>query len=143
MRKSYWILAIILVLLSIPVLWYVQNNDPLTTSYYPKCIFHALTGLHCPGCGSTRAAHALLNGNVLAAIAWNPFLILIVPGILAAVFYDQRLQRQGRQGIQYLSRIVLILVVAFFILRNIPSPQNGWLAPLDIQSSPIAHTSEK
>ena len=26
--------------------------DPATHSYYPPCLFHAITGLYCPGCGA-------------------------------------------------------------------------------------------
>ena len=38
----------------------------------PPCPFHAITGVPCPGCGSTRAALALARGDVFAAFGWNP-----------------------------------------------------------------------
>lgn len=48
--------------------------DPSIHSLFPPCVFHALTGLLCPGCGLTRAVHESLHGNVHAAISFNPFL---------------------------------------------------------------------
>jgi hypothetical protein len=38
----------------------------------PPCIFHALTGYYCPGCGGTRAVNALLRGQLLKAFAYHP-----------------------------------------------------------------------
>ena len=40
--------------------------NPSTHGFYPVCLFHALTGWNCPGCGGTRAAYALLHGNIRA-----------------------------------------------------------------------------
>ena len=39
--------------------------DPAGSVFWPKCPFHLLTGLECPGCGSQRAVHSLLNGDLL------------------------------------------------------------------------------
>ena len=36
------------------------------------CPFRRLTGLPCPGCGSTRAVMSLLHGEPAKALAWNP-----------------------------------------------------------------------
>ena len=50
--------------------------DPVTTWFYPPCVFNLLTGLLCPGCGGTRALHALLHGDVAGAFAFNPLLFV-------------------------------------------------------------------
>ena len=39
----------------------------------PGCPFRALTGLPCPTCGTTHLVQALLAGDVLGALAHNPF----------------------------------------------------------------------
>jgi hypothetical protein len=45
--------------------------DPATTGLYPPCLFKTFLGVQCPGCGSLRAMHQLLHGNVAAAWALN------------------------------------------------------------------------
>ena len=45
---------------------------PWLAPLVPGCPFHALTGVPCPGCGTTRAALALARGDVPAAFGWNP-----------------------------------------------------------------------
>jgi hypothetical protein len=49
----------------------------------PGCLLHRTTGLHCPGCGGTRAFYALLRGDWAAAVRWNflaPLLVLAAAG---------------------------------------------------------------
>jgi hypothetical protein len=55
------------------------------------CIFHSMTGIPCPTCGTTRAATAFLDGNLLAALAANPLaavggLLFVVGAPLAALW---------------------------------------------------------
>jgi hypothetical protein len=47
----------------------------------PICLFHEWTGLPCPTCGSTRVVQALLAGNLLAALAWNPLVVLVLAAL--------------------------------------------------------------
>ena len=39
---------------------------------WPQCLFHALTGLPCVTCGSTRSAIAFFHGQFFSALKWNP-----------------------------------------------------------------------
>lgn len=48
------------------------------------CVFKAVTGLPCLTCGFTRGALALLDGDILASIRWNP---LVPLGVLGAIIY--------------------------------------------------------
>ena len=64
------------------LLWHADPNAP--GSLLPPCPFATLTGLFCPGCGATRALHALLHLDVAGAFAMNPLLVLCLP--LLALF---------------------------------------------------------
>ena len=90
----------------------------------PGCIFRRLTGLACPGCGGTRAARALLAGDVWAACRYNFFLIPSVLMLLAeyvreaAAFIRRRSVHPGRTYIR-IFQLYAWCAVAWFILRNI------------------------
>lgn len=43
------------------------------TELFPPCIFHAITGFYCPGCGGTRAFSYLLQGQLPKAFFYHPF----------------------------------------------------------------------
>ena len=58
--------------------------DPATAGFYPPCLFTAVFGAQCPGCGSLRAAHQILHGNVREAWALNKPLLVALP-LAAAV----------------------------------------------------------
>jgi len=53
--------------------------DPTTVHFFPRCVFHELTGLQCPGCGTTRALHHLLHGDIAGAFHYNAMLFVVVP----------------------------------------------------------------
>lgn len=96
--------------------------NPATSAFYPFCPLHRLTGLLCPGCGSLRALHELLHGNVLTAFHLNALLVLSLP--LLAVFVARGLWRRRRGcrdsfgisgGVYWAGFAVIIL---FGIFRN-------------------------
>ena len=47
--------------------------------FYPRCLFHTVTGLQCPGCGGLRAMHCLLHGQFVAAFHLNALFVLLLP----------------------------------------------------------------
>jgi hypothetical protein len=79
-RSLAWVLALgaVSALVLAPVLARVAP-------FVPGCPFHALTGVPCPGCGTTRALLALVRGDVPAALAWNPAAtVALLAGWIAA-----------------------------------------------------------
>lgn len=60
--------------------------DPAESVLFPKCIFHELTGLDCPGCGSQRAIHALLNFDLKGAVESNALMVISIPFVILLAF---------------------------------------------------------
>ncbi len=111
------------------VLWRI---DPNIGRVLPPCPLHALTGLYCPGCGSTRALHALLHGDVGQAMAMNPLLVLALP-VLAAMALNAAGWKPPRSEPLWraLARPTpwLWLLPGYMLLRNLPWAPFAWLAP--------------
>ena len=99
--------------------------EPGKSPFLPGCPFRALTGFTCPGCGTTRALHHLLHGNLLAAFQLNPLLILSLPFLLYAllrytntVLRGQPINRNSLAA-KYIWALFGI-VLFFWIFRNTP-----------------------
>jgi hypothetical protein len=105
--------------------------DPATSPLFPPCVFHALSGLHCPGCGSLRALHALLHGDIARAVACNPLTIAASPFLVAGVVRESRRILAGRDAAwrvpAWAIYAVLVLLLGFGVARNLPGGE--WLAP--------------
>lgn len=106
--------------------------NPATTDLFPSCAFHKLTGLYCPGCGSTRALHCLLHGEFRAALRNNALMILVLP-LLGVIYLAGTVCRRpstsrsrGRWG--WLVLLVAI-IVSFGVVRNIRRLPFSLLAP--------------
>lgn len=75
----------------------VYAFPPAQYSFYPVCPIYRLTGWLCPGCGLTRALHALLHGDLFAAVTLNPLLVSMMPLLAAlAMWQSVSLLRTGK-----------------------------------------------
>lgn len=102
---------------------YLLIFEPGKTGFFPICPFRALTGLTCPGCGSTRALHQLLHGHFLEAFMLNPLLLIGIPFLLFALFRYSAHSVRGtipRKNILPASLIyaMFFIIVSFWIFRN-------------------------
>jgi hypothetical protein len=106
--------------------------DPAQHAFYPRCQFHEWTGLHCPGCGSLRALHALGRGDVIAAFGLNPLLLVLLPylgGLTAMTVWPRVAGQAWARGLCSVKAgwTVVVLCVLFAILRNVPfTPFQAW-----------------
>ena len=110
---------------------YVTAVDPNVAGHYPTCPFLAVTGWYCPGCGTLRAVHALGHGDLMAALAFNPFTVVAVG--YAVLTWAMWLYRTARgRPLRWLAPHwvlygVLGAILTFWVLRNVPGWT--WLSP--------------
>ena len=111
--------------------WLLREFDPSAAgSWFPSCVFHDLTGWYCPGCGITRALHALVHFDLRRALAMNAFLVLSLPllaamalqGLTSRALLPRRVQRVAFNGRRWIGALLV-----FGIARNLPGLE--WLAP--------------
>lgn len=81
---QYKILAAVLLIAAGAAVYTVF--DPALSEWFPKCPFHMLTGLDCPGCGSQRAIHSILTGHIAEAFRYNALLVIAIPYIMLLIF---------------------------------------------------------
>jgi hypothetical protein len=105
---------------------YLAAVDPAAPgTHLPACPLHELTGLWCPGCGLTRATHAVLRGHLGAAFGYNLFFPLFLGGIIVGWLAWMR-AALARPAMHWLTRIpasagvaTAVALLAFGVLRNI------------------------
>lgn len=108
--------------------------DPASSGIFPPCPVHYLTGLYCPGCGSLRAMHQLLHGNLRAAWAMNPLTCILLP-FLTYGLASEALSRVRGRGLPQVFlpaasiRVLCGVIIVFGIVRNLPIHPFDLLAP--------------
>jgi hypothetical protein len=115
---------------------------PTKTSFYPRCMLHSLTGLNCPGCGATRCLYALLHGDLRQAAAYNVLFLVVLPPFLALAARVWWAALRGRPSPSlpvppWAIRILLVVLIAFGVLRNINVYPFTLLAPHELGSAGV------
>lgn len=103
----------------------------------PPCMFRTLTGLYCPGCGTRSALIQLAAGNLYAAFRLNPLTVLALPTVFLFTISQALTAFTGRSLVRLRIHPVLIwglfvLIVAYWIMRNIPAYPFTLLQPIII-----------
>ncbi|HLP95607.1 MAG TPA: DUF2752 domain-containing protein [Saprospiraceae bacterium] len=116
-NRVVWIAAIALLL----VYFFLDPETP----GFPRCPVLVFTGWKCPGCGSQRAFHQLLQGNLQQAMSYNLLFIpaLVYAGIgwllenssLGSRFPELRRKAYGFHAIL----LVLGITVTYGVARNL------------------------
>lgn len=135
MRKNESKLCRAVVGISAPIVvaagaWYLYRyGNPA------PCLMYLVSGLFCPGCGSGRAARALLHLDVAAALGYNVFFVLILP-FCAYYLLKQYVRYVFGKDLLPFFRIgsktawmLLAAVVVYTVLRNLPFEPFVFLAP--------------
>lgn len=133
MKKYLLLILAILLPVAVAFVYYAIYD---MTGDNALCSFKAVTGLECPGCGGQRSVHFLLHGDIMQALRYNSFFVIALPFL--AYFYIMFVLVYVLKKEKYLKSFVftswfgfglLIVVILFFILRNIPISPFIYLAP--------------
>ena len=130
--RRFFALAICLLVAGGLFLLYTRN--PAVPGFFPPCPFLSLTGLYCPGCGALRTLHELMHFHFAQALRLN--LLVTVAALPLGVYLTRwllalsglvRLQPRRLPKAAYYS--VLLVLLAFWLLRNLPWYPFSLLAP--------------
>jgi hypothetical protein len=102
--------------------WGFKSAD----STIEMCIIKQATGIPCPSCGSTRSVEALLHGNVLEALKWNPlgFLLFVLLIILPIwIVFDVIGSKKSLHGFfkkseKFLNKRLIAVIAVLLLLAN-------------------------
>lgn len=123
MRRRVGPILIVVLLAGIAVVY--KHLDPAVVPIFPRCPFRLLTGYLCPGCGSQRAIHHLLNLDLPGAWRMNPLLVIALPYLLLGLILKPMSHHSAR-GARLLDQlygyrasvVALVVIVLFWIGRN-------------------------
>jgi hypothetical protein len=107
----------------------------LITDQTLPCMFHFVTGLHCPGCGTGRMILSIFRLDFYQAFRYNPVVFIMLP-IFAGIFTRHLISYlRGKEAtVPKLEKAIMILLlvvlVIFGIARNFPV--FSYLAPTSV-----------
>ena len=102
-------------------------NSPL-----PGCPMYALTGLYCPGCGSTRCLYSLVHLDWAGAMAMNPLLVISLPFLLLMLLNTAGVRMRALDPLMRVlanPMVWLVVLVGYAVMRNLPWMPFVLLAP--------------
>ena len=122
MRKTLIIIiAMAAAIVAVAIYFFYDPSQPGT--WFPRCTFLTLTGYKCAGCGSQRAIHALLHGDVTSALHYNAALLVALPLVAAYGIAEWKREAWPRFYLAinrpWVLISILVGVIAWWIGRNI------------------------
>jgi hypothetical protein len=101
----------------------VYRFAPTEYSFYPRCPIYLTTHWLCPGCGSTRALHALLHLQIQSALHYNALFTTLFPFVCLWIgFIAYRILRYDQfPNLAFprsLGICLAVTVVLFTVARN-------------------------
>jgi hypothetical protein len=114
---------------------YFIHNPVKSDFIFPQCPSYTLLGLNCPGCGSQRALHHIFHLDLKTAFLFNPLLVITFPFIIYLLIiqlYNFIFNKKKQVAIlisPLFPKILLVIILIYFILRNIPLKIFSFLNP--------------
>ena len=127
-RRKRILTGLLLMFVIMAGIYLFANYDPEKFRFYPKCPVYVLTGYQCPGCGSQRAFHHLIQGDFATAFQYNPLIMLLIPYILTGIYLEYMTNR-NQSAVARIREILFskwailvlaIIFISFTVFRNLP-----------------------
>ncbi len=100
-RKAVALTARIASVIALVALLTLALVPPETLEHGPTlCLFKAILGRDCPGCGMTKAVAALLHGDTTQALARNRFVVVVFPSLVFAVLLPAAISEVVRRHVK-------------------------------------------
>ncbi len=102
-----------------------RDHNPAGSSMFPKCVFFTMTGYKCPGCGTQRALHYLLNGEFRESFRQNPMFHVGMAYVVAyyvsksPLVYPKYPKIADALSSAAVCIMWLVGIIAYWILRNV------------------------
>jgi hypothetical protein len=123
-RPAVTALSVVAIAVLASGIWVLRTFDPgAAGNLFPSCLFHDITGWYCPGCGITRALHALVHFDLVRAFAMNALLVVSLPvlGFMALQGFTRRaLLPTAVSRVVFNGRVWIGALLVFGIARNLP-----------------------
>lgn len=106
--------------------WGLLQISGIIPSWFSVCFIKSIAGIPCPGCGTTRAGIALLNGSFDEALRINPvaLVFILILGFTALILTSDlmtgtpRLKQLFVQSDRLLKKRTFLIPLIFIILLN-------------------------
>ena len=95
----------------------------LHTPFRIPCLFREVTGLQCPGCGTSRMALALMHLDIPAAFFYNPVAFFSFPMwvlISIGAFFGHPKALRSAKVLLRILYINIAVYMIFAVVRNLP-----------------------
>jgi len=133
-NHKYLKIALLIVLFGGFFLVYFFYN-PAQSSFFIPCPIHYITGFYCPGCGSQRAIHLLLHGDIIGAFRFNPLMVLTLPILIygLGITIANWVFGTSYRFMLFYSKLFIFgyfgIAILYWVLRNLHFYPFNWLAP--------------
>lgn len=122
MWLRYKKIIVVMGIIAIATICFLYYRFDPESGIFPRCVFKQMTGWDCPGCGSQRAVHALLHGEIARAWGYNAGLFVAIPLIailrLGEMYRtkSQRIYRAIHHPIVPIA--IMVGIIGWTVMRN-------------------------
>lgn len=124
-KSVKWLLGVVTTIVIAIVLALYYIFDPAISQLAPKCPLYLLTGYECPSCGLQRAIHCLLHGEFVAALLYNPYILVILLYALLAFIAGRMPEGRYSRFTDFMLGtpafvLFVVITILWWVVRNTP-----------------------